>query len=54
MNLLSTSLGLALLAGLSVATPAWCGEPLQLEAKIPLGDVSGRIDHFGYDAKRQR
>ena len=28
--------------------------PLALEAKIPLGQVSGRIDHFGIDAKRQR
>ena len=28
--------------------------PLVLEAKIPLGQVSGRIDHFGIDAKRQR
>src|SRR3977135_4388013 len=28
--------------------------PLELEAKISLGDVRGRIDHLGYDAKRQR
>ena len=28
--------------------------PLILEAKIPLGDVSGRIDHLGIDVKRQR
>ena len=28
--------------------------PLVLEAKIPLGQVNGRIDHFGIDAKRQR
>ena len=28
--------------------------PLVLEAKILLGQVSGRIDHFGIDAKRQR
>src|ERR1700732_380787 len=28
--------------------------PLVLEAKIPLGEVSGRIDHLGIDAKRQR
>ncbi|MBV8737223.1 MAG: hypothetical protein JO007_08195 [Alphaproteobacteria bacterium] len=28
--------------------------PLVLEAKIPLGAVSGRIDHLGIDAKRQR
>jgi DNA-binding beta-propeller fold protein YncE len=30
------------------------GAPLVLEAKIPLGAVSGRIDHLGIDAKRQR
>ena len=30
------------------------GAPLVLEAKIPLGQVSGRIDHLGIDLKRQR
>jgi DNA-binding beta-propeller fold protein YncE len=30
------------------------GAPLVLEAKIPLGQVSGRIDHLGIDIKRQR
>ena len=30
------------------------GAPLVLEAKIPLGQVTGRIDHLGIDAKRQR
>ena len=30
------------------------GGPLVLEAKIPLGEVSGRIDHLGIDLKRQR
>jgi DNA-binding beta-propeller fold protein YncE len=28
--------------------------PLLLEAKIPLGDVSGRIDHMTFDAAHQR
>src|SRR5215470_13733036 len=28
--------------------------PFQLEAKIPLGDVHGRIDHMAVDLKRQR
>jgi len=28
--------------------------PLVLETKIPLGDVSGRIDHLSIDAKRRR
>jgi DNA-binding beta-propeller fold protein YncE len=30
------------------------GAPLVLEAKIPLGEVNGRIDHLGIDLKRQR
>jgi len=30
------------------------GVPLALEAKIPLGEVSGRIDHLAIDVKRQR
>ena len=50
----SSSTLLALLAGLSLATPARSADPLQLEGKIPLGEVSGRIDHFGYDAKHKR
>jgi hypothetical protein len=29
-------------------------EPLQLERKIPLGDVRGRIDHLAFDPARQR
>ena len=29
-------------------------EPLQLEAKIPLGEVSGRIDHMAVDLQRKR
>ena len=28
--------------------------PLELEAKIPLGDVNGRIDHLAFDPKRHR
>src|SRR5262245_7234637 len=30
------------------------GAPMVLETKIPLGDVSGRIDHLSLDLKRQR
>src|SRR6266446_2636364 len=30
------------------------GAPLVLEAKIPLGEVSGRIDHLAIDVQRQR
>ena len=29
-------------------------QPLQLEAKIPLGNVAGRIDHMAFDAARGR
>ncbi len=44
-------------ASLIWAAPAvaqTAGPPLVLETKIPLGDVSGRIDHLGVDVKRQR
>jgi YVTN family beta-propeller protein len=37
----------------AVAQPAET-TPLQLEAKISLGDVRGRIDHMAVDLKRQR
>jgi DNA-binding beta-propeller fold protein YncE len=39
-------------AALAVAQTA--RSHLVLETKIPLGDVSGRIDHLGIDVKRQR
>jgi DNA-binding beta-propeller fold protein YncE len=46
---------LAALVGLLLPTPSWAADPppLVLEAKIPLGTVSGRIDHFAVDADRQ-
>jgi hypothetical protein len=49
---------LAALAAISLAKDA-AGEsaevpPLQLEAKIPLGDVRGRIDHMAVDLARNR
>jgi YVTN family beta-propeller protein len=49
------ALALALLcaAGALIAQPVETA-PLQLEAKIPLGDVRGRIDHMAVDLKRQR
>jgi hypothetical protein len=37
--------------GNAVAQPAETA-PLQLEAKIPLGSVAGRIDHMAVDLKR--
>jgi DNA-binding beta-propeller fold protein YncE len=47
--LLLVAMGLAM----SAASPA-TEPPLVLEAKIPLGAVSGRIDHFAIDLARQR
>jgi hypothetical protein len=52
-------LGWAILLAASLLWPAATGAetpspPLILEAKIPLGEVSGRIDHLGIDVKRQR
>ena len=41
------------LSGLLIATPAPAADLLELEAKIPLGDVSGRIDHLAVDVARQ-
>jgi len=51
--------GWAILLAASLVWPAatsaqTASPPLILEAKIPLGDVSGRIDHLGIDVKRQR
>jgi YVTN family beta-propeller protein len=46
-------MALAYTAGPAVAETAEAS-PLQLEAKIPLGDVHGRIDHMAVDLKRQR
>jgi DNA-binding beta-propeller fold protein YncE len=52
-------LGWAIFLAASLVWPAATGAqtaspPLILEAKIPLGQVSGRIDHLGIDVKRQR
>jgi len=51
--------GWAILLAASLIWPAatdaqTASPPLILEAKIPLGQVSGRIDHLGIDLKRQR
>jgi DNA-binding beta-propeller fold protein YncE len=46
--------GLAMLASNAASAESADKGPLQLEAKIPLGDVRGRIDHMAIDLKRQR
>jgi len=45
----------AALIGIALAAPSWAADPppLVLEAKIPLGTVGGRIDHFAFDPDRQ-
>jgi DNA-binding beta-propeller fold protein YncE len=47
--LLAAGLGWLAASGAQTASP-----PLILEAKIPLGQVSSRIDHLGIDLQRQR
>ncbi|WP_354181139.1 hypothetical protein [Bradyrhizobium sp. LA6.1] len=42
------------LDGTATSAQSEDGGPLQLEAKIPLGHVRGRIDHMAVDLKRQR
>jgi YVTN family beta-propeller protein len=50
---LAGAIALANTTGRTSAQSADTG-PLQLEAKIPLGNVRGRIDHMAIDLKRQR
>jgi YVTN family beta-propeller protein len=46
---------LALALALATAcAPVQAAEPLRLEAKIPLGQVVGRIDHMAFDLARKR
>jgi DNA-binding beta-propeller fold protein YncE len=51
--ILVTAVTLLVGAGRPVARPA-DSSPLRLEAKIPLGNVQGRIDHMAIDLPRQR
>ena len=51
------SRALLVAAAVMIAMPAGAqtaSAPLELEGKIPLGSVSGRIDHLAIDLKRQR
>jgi YVTN family beta-propeller protein len=47
-------LGCCLFLCATIEATAQTSESLQLETKIPLGDVRGRIDHMAVDVKRQR
>jgi YVTN family beta-propeller protein len=42
--------------GIALSSSSWAADPppLALDAKIPLGRVKGRIDHFAVDLGRQR
>ena len=51
---LTAALLAVLLAAPALAVAETGGPPLLLEAKIPLGEVKGRIDHLAVDLKRQR
>ena len=46
--------GLAMLSSTAAPAQSKDEKTLQLEAKILLGDVRGRIDHMAVDLKRQR
>src|SRR5258707_6190933 len=50
LTILAASIGLLL-----PTAAAWAADPppLMLKAKIPLGAVAGRIDHFAFDPDRQ-
>jgi DNA-binding beta-propeller fold protein YncE len=52
--ILTVSVCVAMLVGIPASARSADNTALQLEAKIPLGDVRGRIDHMAIDLKRQR
>src|ERR1700751_5393472 len=51
---LPVSACIAVLSGIPASSWSADSNALQLEAKILLGDVRGRIDHMAVDPKRQR
>src|SRR5690242_731625 len=51
---IAAALASLMLAGETTPAQAPDQAPLQLEAKILLGNVRGRIDHMAIDLKRQR
>src|SRR5262245_12111013 len=46
--------GVLSLLVIQAPSSAQTSEVLQLEAKIPLGNITGRIDHMAVDLARQR
>jgi len=54
VRVFATAMSIGLVALGSGASDAGAAEALLLEARIPLGGVSGRIDHLAYDSKRGR
>src|SRR5947209_612398 len=54
LNLMAAILGAACAMAIPLPMVAAETNTLQLEAKIPLGNVAGRIDHMAYDAARIR
>jgi DNA-binding beta-propeller fold protein YncE len=53
-NLMVAILGAACVMAIPLTAVAGEAGPLQLESKIPLGNVKGRIDHMAADVARQR
>jgi hypothetical protein len=54
LALLALAGSMALLAAQDQAATQGDTPALKLEAKIPIGNVSGRIDHMAIDLARQR
>ena len=54
MTWAATFASVVLLAAASASIRAADAPPLTLEARIPLGSVSGRIDHLAFDPARER
>src|SRR5215469_1159222 len=54
LRVLARAVSIGLVALGFGASDAAAAEPLSLEAKIPLDEVAGRIDHLAYDSKRGR
>jgi YVTN family beta-propeller protein len=53
-NLIAKTLGAACAMAMPLMAVAGDTNPLQLEAKIALGNVAGRIDHMAFDVARNR